>query len=57
MDRFLDVRIQKWVIFSTTWNDIIDYFRQEDIISNRGFGNLKFSRYEGFSQAVYLSAF
>ena len=57
MDRFLDVRIQKWVIFSTTWNDIIDYFRQEDIISNRGFGNLKVSRYEGFSQAVYLSAF
>ena len=27
------------------------------IFSNIGLDNLKFSRYEGFSQAVYLSAF
>ena len=38
-------------------NDIINCFRQEDIISNRELDNLKFSRCEGFSQAVYLLAF
>ena len=57
MNRLLDVRIQKWVMFSTAWNEIIDCFRQEDIISNRERDNLKFSRFEGFSQAVYLPVF
>ena len=33
--RLLDVRIQKWVVFSEAWNEIIDHFRDEDIISNR----------------------
>ena len=45
------------VIFSIALNEIIDCFRQEDIISNRELDNLKFSRCEGFSQAVYLPAF
>ena len=35
MNRFLDDRTQKRIIFSTAWNDISDCFRQEDIISNR----------------------
>ena len=43
-DRLLDVRIQKWVIFSEAWNEIIDHFRDEDIISNREMSYLKFSR-------------
>ncbi len=57
VNRLLDVKIQKWVMFSAAWNEIIDHFRQEDIISNRERDNLKFSRFEGFSQAIYLPVF
>lgn len=57
VNRLLDVRIQKWVMFSAAWNEIIDHFRNEDIISNREKDNLKFSRFEGFSQAIYLPVF
>jgi callose synthase len=57
MNRLLDVRIQKWVMFSAAWNEIIDHFRQEDIISNRERDNLKFSRFDGFSMAIYLPVF
>jgi callose synthase len=35
VNRLLDVRIQKWVMFSTVWNEVIDHFREEDLISNR----------------------
>ncbi len=57
MNRLLDVKVQKWVMFSAAWNEIIDHFRQEDIISNRERDNLKFSSFEGFSQAIYLPVF
>jgi callose synthase len=57
VNRLLDVKIQKWVMFSAAWNEIVDHFRQEDIISNRERDNLKFSRFEGFSQAIYLPVF
>jgi len=57
LNRLLDVKVQKWVMFSAAWNEIIDHFRQEDIISNRERDNLKFSRFEGFSQAIYLPVF
>eukprot|EP00979_Chaetoceros_neogracilis_P015538 scaffold6112_cov265-Chaetoceros_neogracile.AAC.1 len=57
VNRLLDVRIQKWVMFASAWNEIIDHFRQEDIISNRERDNLKFSRFDGFSQAIYLPVF
>eukprot|EP00594_Rhizosolenia_setigera_P001547 CAMPEP_0178945756 /NCGR_PEP_ID=MMETSP0789-20121207/3908_1 /TAXON_ID=3005 /ORGANISM="Rhizosolenia setigera, Strain CCMP 1694" /LENGTH=2019 /DNA_ID=CAMNT_0020625675 /DNA_START=629 /DNA_END=6688 /DNA_ORIENTATION=+ len=57
VNRLLDVRIQKWVMFSAAWNEIIDHFRDEDIISNEERDNLKFSRFEGFSQAIYLPVF
>ncbi len=57
VNRLLDVKVQKWVMFSAAWNEIIDHFRQEDIISNRERDNLKFSRFEGFSQAIYLPVF
>lgn len=57
MSRLLDVRIQKWVMFSAAWNEIIDHFREEDIISNSESDNLKFSQFDGFSQAIYLPVF
>jgi len=57
VNRLLDVRIQKWVMFSAAWNEIIDHFREEDIISNGERDNLKFSRFDGFSQAIYLPVF
>jgi callose synthase len=57
VNRLLDVRIQKWVMFSAAWNEIIDHFREEDIISNAESDNLKFSRFDGFSQAIYLPVF
>lgn len=57
VNRLLDVRIQKWVMFSAAWNEIIDHFRQEDIVSDRERDYLKFSRFEGFSQAIYLPVF
>ena len=57
VNRLLDVRIQKWVMFSTVWNEIIDHFRLEDLISNRERDYLKFSRFDGFSQAIYLPVF
>ena len=57
MDRLLEVRIQKWVMFSTVWNEIIENFREEDLISNRERDYLKFSRFDGFSQAIYLPVF
>jgi len=57
VNRLLDVRIQKWVMFASAWNEIIDHFRQEDIVSNRERDNLKFSRFDGFSQAIYLPVF
>jgi callose synthase len=57
VNRLLDVRIQKWVMFSAAWNEIIDHFRDEDIISNSESDNLKFSTFDGFSQAVYLPVF
>jgi callose synthase len=57
VNRLLDVRIQKWVMFSAVWNEIIDHFRQEDIISNTESDNLKFSQFDGFSQAIYLPVF
>lgn len=56
-NRLLDVRIQKWVMFSAAWNEIIDHFRTEDIISNLESDNLKFSQFDGFSQAIYLPVF
>jgi callose synthase len=57
VNRLLDVRIQKWVMFSAVWNEIIDHFRQEDILSNREMEYLKFSRFDGFNQAIYLPVF
>mmetsp|Transcript_1310 Transcript_1310/g.1888 ORF Transcript_1310/g.1888 Transcript_1310/m.1888 type:complete len:2118 (-) Transcript_1310:113-6466(-) len=57
VNRLLDVRIQKWVMFSAAWNEIIDHFREEDIVSNTERDNLKFSRFEGFSQSIYLPVF
>ena len=57
VNRLLDVRIQKWVMFSAAWNEIIDHFRHEDIISNAEMDNLKFSQFDGFSQAIYLPVF
>jgi callose synthase len=57
VNRLLDVRIQKWVMFSAAWNEIVDHFRQEDIISNTENDNLKFSQFDGFSQAIYLPVF
>jgi len=57
VNRLLDVRIQKWVMFSAAWNEIIDHFRDEDIISNGESDNLKFSQFDGFSQAIYLPVF
>ena len=57
VNRLLDVRIQKWVMFSAAWNEIIDHFRQEDIVSNDESDNLKFSQFDGFSQAIYLPVF
>eukprot|EP00590_Aulacoseira_subarctica_P004324 CAMPEP_0172434066 /NCGR_PEP_ID=MMETSP1064-20121228/70434_1 /TAXON_ID=202472 /ORGANISM="Aulacoseira subarctica , Strain CCAP 1002/5" /LENGTH=2137 /DNA_ID=CAMNT_0013182263 /DNA_START=101 /DNA_END=6514 /DNA_ORIENTATION=- len=57
VNRLLNVRIQKWVMFSAVWNEIIDHFRQEDIISDRERELLKFSRFDGFSQAIYLPVF
>jgi len=57
VNRLLDVRIQKWVMFSAAWNEIIDYFREEDIVSNAEMDNLKFSQFDGFSQAIYLPVF
>eukprot|EP00804_Cyclotella_cryptica_P006003 CCRYP_000253-RC/>CCRYP_000253-RC protein AED:0.05 eAED:0.05 QI:240/1/1/1/1/1/9/998/2010 len=57
VNRLLDVRIQKWVMFSTVWNEVIDHFRAEDLISNRERDYLKFSRFDGFSQAIYLPVF
>jgi callose synthase len=57
VNRLLDVRIQKWVMFSAAWNEIIEHFRTEDIISNAESDNLKFSQFDGFSQAIYLPVF
>lgn len=57
VNRLLDVRIQKWVMFSAAWNEIIDHFRHEDIISNTESDNLRFSQFDGFSQAIYLPVF
>jgi callose synthase len=57
VNRLLDVRIQKWVMFSAAWNEIIDHFRVEDIISTGEMDNLKFSQFDGFSQAIYLPVF
>eukprot|EP00531_Pseudo-nitzschia_arenysensis_P008982 CAMPEP_0116126230 /NCGR_PEP_ID=MMETSP0329-20121206/6225_1 /TAXON_ID=697910 /ORGANISM="Pseudo-nitzschia arenysensis, Strain B593" /LENGTH=2134 /DNA_ID=CAMNT_0003620307 /DNA_START=237 /DNA_END=6641 /DNA_ORIENTATION=- len=57
VNRLLNVRIQKWVMFSAAWNEIIDYFREEDIVSNAEMDNLKFSQFDGFSQAIYLPVF
>ena len=48
---------QKWVMFSAVWNEIIDHFRLEDILSNEERDNLKFSRFDGFSQVIYLPVF
>jgi len=42
---------------STVWNEVIDHFREEDLISNRERDYLKFSRFDGFSQAIYLPVF
>lgn len=57
VNRLLDVRIQKWVMFSAAWNEIIDHFRDEDLVSNAERDNLRFSRFDGFSQAIYLPVF
>eukprot|EP00529_Nitzschia_sp_RCC80_P002602 CAMPEP_0113499794 /NCGR_PEP_ID=MMETSP0014_2-20120614/31949_1 /TAXON_ID=2857 /ORGANISM="Nitzschia sp." /LENGTH=2183 /DNA_ID=CAMNT_0000394015 /DNA_START=271 /DNA_END=6822 /DNA_ORIENTATION=- /assembly_acc=CAM_ASM_000159 len=57
VNRLLDVRIQKWVMFSAAWNEIIDHFREEDVVSNAESDNLKFSQFDGFSQAIYLPVF
>lgn len=57
VNRLLDVRIQKWVMFSAAWNEIVDHFREEDIVSNAESDNLKFSQFDGFSQAIYLPVF
>lgn len=57
VNRLLDVRIQKWVMFSVAWNEIIDHFREEDIVSTTESDNLKFSQFDGFSQAIYLPVF
>ena len=56
-ERLLDVRVQKWVFFAEAWNEIIDNFREEDIISNREMGYLKFSRFNNFKMPIYLPVF
>ena len=53
----LDVCIQKWVMFSTVWNGVIDRFREEDLVSNCERDCMKISRFNGFSQAIYLPMF
>ena len=55
--RLLDVRIQKWVFFSAAWNEIIDHFREEDIINNKEMNYLKFSKFPRFQQPIYLPVF
>lgn len=57
VNRLLDVRIQKWVMFSVAWNEIIDHFREEDLVSNRELEFLKFTQFDGFSLAIYLPVF
>ena len=48
---------RKWVIFAEAWNEIVSHFREEDIISNREMGFLKFSKFENFSLPIYLPLF
>ena len=60
VNKILDVRMQKWIMFSFAWNEVIDQMRVEDIISNRERDFLKFSQFKDdnqFSQAVYLPVF
>jgi callose synthase len=57
VNRLMDVRIQKWVMFSAAWNEIVEHFRTEDIVSNQESDNLKFSQFDGLSQAIYLPVF
>ena len=57
MNSLLDVRIQKWVMFSAAWNEIIDHFRDEDLVSNAESDYLKFSQFDGFNQSIYLPVF
>jgi hypothetical protein len=42
------------VMFGTIWNEIIDHFRLEDIKSGQERELLKFSHFDGFSQAINL---
>jgi len=57
LPRLLDVRVQKWSIFSEAWNEIIDNFRSEDIISNKEMGYLKFSSFASLSRPIYFPNF
>jgi len=60
VSKILDVRMQKWIMFSFAWNEVIDQMRVEDIISNRERDFLKFSQFKDdnqFSQAIYLPVF
>jgi callose synthase len=50
----LDIRAERWIIFSRVWNEIIIKLRATDHISNTEMTNLMFDRYDFLSKPVYL---
>ena len=54
---FLDVRTQRWVVFSKVWNSFISSLRNADHISNAEQQTFKFDIFDWLSKPVYLPLF
>ena len=54
---FLDVRTQRWVVFSRVWNTLIASLREADHMSNLEMDMYKFNIFPWLTKPVYLPLF
>ena len=54
---YIHLSICVYVSFCRAWNEIIDNFRAEDIISNQEMGYLKFSSFSSLTRPIYFPNF
>ena len=54
---FLDGRTQRWVVFASAWNAVVDRMRASDLLSNRERDLMTFDSFKDFAKPVYLPVF
>jgi hypothetical protein len=57
LSEFLDVRTQRWVVFSRVWNEFMNSLRISDHLSNAEKDMYTFSNFEWLTKPIYLPLF